>query len=109
MLWHELWHEYLEEASRLFFTEKNADAMINHLETLYQLIDQVCVNLPFLNLADVVFRGHKQLVRLPSYKFTAKTFVMLERLVFDSVDIVIPPKWTGPGKYTMGLVGVEYF
>lgn len=41
MLWHELWHEHLEEASRLYFTEKNADAMINHLETLYQLMDQV--------------------------------------------------------------------
>lgn len=41
MLWHELWHEYLEEASRLYFTEKNADAMITHLETLHQLMEQV--------------------------------------------------------------------
>lgn len=40
MLWHELWHEYLEEASRLYFTEKNADAMIDHLEILYKLMDQ---------------------------------------------------------------------
>lgn len=41
MLWHELWHEYLEEASRLYFTEKNAEAMIDHLETLHQLMEQV--------------------------------------------------------------------
>ncbi|KAG8827189.1 phosphatidylinositol kinase- protein kinase tor1 [Serendipita sp. 401] len=40
MLWHELWHEHLEEASRLYFTEKNADAMIDHLESLHQLMDQ---------------------------------------------------------------------
>ncbi|KAG8833646.1 phosphatidylinositol kinase- protein kinase tor1 [Serendipita sp. 399] len=40
MLWHELWHEHLEEASRLYFTEKNADAMIDHLEALHQLMEQ---------------------------------------------------------------------
>ncbi len=45
MLWHELWHEYLEEASRLYFTEKNADAMIDHLEILHKLMDQVSENI----------------------------------------------------------------
>jgi FKBP12-rapamycin complex-associated protein len=41
MLWHEVWHEHLEEASRLYFTEKNPDAMITHLESLHQLMEQV--------------------------------------------------------------------
>lgn len=41
MLWHELWHEHLEEASRLYFTEKNADAMITHLDSLHHLMEQV--------------------------------------------------------------------
>lgn len=40
ILWHELWHEHLEEASRLYFTEKNADAMITHLESLHQLMEK---------------------------------------------------------------------
>jgi serine/threonine-protein kinase mTOR len=41
ILWHELWHEYLEEASRLYFTEKKPEAMIEHLEILHRCLDQV--------------------------------------------------------------------
>lgn len=41
ILWHELWHEYLEEASRLYFTEKKPEAMIEHLEILHGKLDQV--------------------------------------------------------------------
>ncbi|KAJ6518876.1 phosphatidylinositol 3-kinase [Mycena sanguinolenta] len=40
ILWHELWHEGLEEASRLYFTEKNADGMIAVLQPLHDLLDQ---------------------------------------------------------------------
>ncbi|KAG8807009.1 phosphatidylinositol kinase- protein kinase tor1, partial [Serendipita sp. 400] len=40
ILWHELWHEYLEEASRLYFTEKKPEAMIEHLEILHRKLDQ---------------------------------------------------------------------
>lgn len=39
ILWHELWHEYLEEASRLYFTEKRPEAMIEHLEALHRRLD----------------------------------------------------------------------
>jgi serine/threonine-protein kinase mTOR len=41
ILWHELWHEYLEEASRLYFTEKRPEAMIEHLEILHRRLDLV--------------------------------------------------------------------
>jgi FKBP12-rapamycin complex-associated protein len=41
ILWHERWHEGLEEASRLYFTEKNADGMIAVLQPLHDLLDQV--------------------------------------------------------------------
>lgn len=41
ILWHELWHEYLEEASRLYFTEKKPEAMIEHLEILHERLDKV--------------------------------------------------------------------
>lgn len=40
ILWHELWHEGLEEASRLYFTEKNPDGMIAALEPLHELLEK---------------------------------------------------------------------
>ncbi|PPQ67890.1 hypothetical protein CVT26_007090, partial [Gymnopilus dilepis] len=39
ILWHELWHEGLEEASRLFFSEKNAQGMIAVLEPLHEMLE----------------------------------------------------------------------
>ncbi|KAF8817420.1 phosphatidylinositol 3-kinase [Phlegmacium glaucopus] len=39
ILWHELWHEALEEASRLFFSEKNAPGMIQALEPLHLMLE----------------------------------------------------------------------
>ncbi|KAF9454266.1 phosphatidylinositol 3-kinase [Macrolepiota fuliginosa MF-IS2] len=40
ILWHELWHEGLEEASRLYFTEKNPDGMIAALEPLHEQLEK---------------------------------------------------------------------
>ncbi|KAF8448980.1 phosphatidylinositol 3-kinase [Boletus edulis BED1] len=39
ILWHELWHEGLEEASRLFFNDKNPEGMIATLEPLHELLE----------------------------------------------------------------------
>lgn len=41
ILWHELWHEGLEEASRLFFSEKNPNGMITVLEPLHDMLEAV--------------------------------------------------------------------
>jgi serine/threonine-protein kinase mTOR len=41
ILWHELWHEGLEEASRLYFTEKNPEGMIAALEPLHNMLEAV--------------------------------------------------------------------
>lgn len=41
ILWHEIWHEGLEEASRLYFGDHDIDAMINTLEPLHAMLDQV--------------------------------------------------------------------
>lgn len=41
ILWHELWHEGLEEASRLFFSEKNPPGMIAVLEPLHDMLEAV--------------------------------------------------------------------
>lgn len=42
ILWHEMWHEGLEEASRQFFGEKNIEGMFNILEPLHQKLERVC-------------------------------------------------------------------
>ncbi|KAL1936471.1 hypothetical protein VTP01DRAFT_605 [Rhizomucor pusillus] len=40
ILWHEMWHEGLEEASRLFFGDRNVEAMFATLEPLHQMLDR---------------------------------------------------------------------
>lgn len=40
ILWHELWHEGLEEASRLYFGDNNIDAMFETLEPLHKMIER---------------------------------------------------------------------
>lgn len=40
ILWHEMWHEGLEEASRLYFTEDNIDAMFATLEPLHDALEK---------------------------------------------------------------------
>jgi FKBP12-rapamycin complex-associated protein len=40
ILWHEIWHEALEEASRLFFSEKNIDGMFQVLEPVHAMMDK---------------------------------------------------------------------
>lgn len=41
ILWHELWHEGLEEASRLYFSDKNPEGMIACLAPLHEMIEKV--------------------------------------------------------------------
>lgn len=38
ILWHETWHEGLEEASRLFFGERNESGMFRTLEPLHAMM-----------------------------------------------------------------------
>ncbi|XP_074275847.1 serine/threonine-protein kinase TOR [Silene latifolia] len=40
ILWHEMWHEALEEASRLYFGEHNIDGMLNVLEPLHVMLEE---------------------------------------------------------------------
>jgi serine/threonine-protein kinase mTOR len=41
ILWHEFWHQGLEEASRVYFTERDPTAMIAILEPLHDMLDKV--------------------------------------------------------------------
>eukprot|EP01113_Clastostelium_recurvatum_P006582 TRINITY_DN1298_c0_g1_i1.p1 TRINITY_DN1298_c0_g1~~TRINITY_DN1298_c0_g1_i1.p1 ORF type:complete len:2380 (+),score=927.36 TRINITY_DN1298_c0_g1_i1:62-7201(+) len=40
ILWHEMWHEGLEEASRLYFGDNNVEAMLATLAPLHQMLDK---------------------------------------------------------------------
>eukprot|EP01137_Pigoraptor_chileana_P037293 Opistho-2@34170 len=40
ILWHEMWHEGLEEASRLYFGEHNIEGMFAKLEPLHQRLEK---------------------------------------------------------------------
>lgn len=40
VLWHELWHEGLEEASRLYFGDHNIEGMFGALEPLHALLER---------------------------------------------------------------------
>lgn len=40
ILWHEIWHEGLEEASRLYFGEHNVKGMLEVLEPLHQMMEK---------------------------------------------------------------------
>ncbi|CAK8576029.1 unnamed protein product [Lathyrus sativus] len=39
ILWHKLWHEALEEASRLYFGEHNIEGMLKVLEPLHEMLE----------------------------------------------------------------------
>ncbi|XP_054777757.1 serine/threonine-protein kinase TOR isoform X2 [Prosopis cineraria] len=39
ILWHEMWHEALEEASRLYFGEHNIEGMLKVLEPLHEILE----------------------------------------------------------------------
>ena len=39
-MWHELWHEGLEEASRMYFSEGNVKGMFTALEPLHQMMER---------------------------------------------------------------------
>lgn len=40
ILWHEMWHEALEEASRLYFGESNVEGMLGVLLPLHELMEK---------------------------------------------------------------------
>ncbi|KAI5778883.1 armadillo-type protein [Geopyxis carbonaria] len=40
VLWHELWHEGLEEASRLYFGDHNIEMMFKTLEPLHEMLER---------------------------------------------------------------------
>ena len=40
ILWHEMWHEGLEEASKMYFTDQNIEGMLETLRPLHQMMER---------------------------------------------------------------------
>ena len=54
ILWHEMWHEALEEASRQYFGESNVEGMLNTLLPLHKMMqDQEPATLKEISFSQV--------------------------------------------------------
>ena len=88
ILWHELWHEGLEEASRLYFTDHNSTGMIESLVPLHDMLETVSVF--YLSSHDSIaqpgcfYRRRKQLTRSRSSRCSAATSTRPAKLAEDT-------------------------
>lgn len=104
ILWHEQWHEGLEEASRLYFTEKNPEAMIAVLEPLHVKLDEVCQTRSIAHSGRSNasrFRGHRLLARQHSHRSSDGSCLKHGKFVVDTAFAATPVNWTRPGTSTM--------
>jgi FKBP12-rapamycin complex-associated protein len=60
VLWHELWHEGLEEASRLYFGDQNIEGMFATLEPLHELLERGPETLREISFAQAFGRDLKE-------------------------------------------------
>lgn len=72
ILWHEMWHEGLEEASRLYFGERNVKGMFEVLEPLHAMMERGPQTLKETSFNQVGTRRYKMskpetLMRTPSH------------------------------------------
>ena len=60
VLWHELWHEALEEASRLYFGDQNIEGMFGVLEPLHNVLERGPETLREISFAQAFGRDLKE-------------------------------------------------
>lgn len=60
VLWHELWHEGLEEASRLYFGDHNIEGMFQTLQPLHELLEKGPETLREISFAQAFGRDLKE-------------------------------------------------
>ena len=108
ILWHELWHEGLEEASRLYFTERNPEGMVAVLEPLHDMIEAVGVaRFDFLIPVECFDdRDPPPPVRSPSSKLMAGICTKLGRLVVHTLHTARLRCLTGLGISIMEYVWI---
>lgn len=83
ILWPEMWHEGLEEASRLYFTERDPEGMIAVLEPLHSQLEKASIDThltPVLKLTYMSKRVQIQLVKGHSCKPSENNWLKLESI-----------------------------
>lgn len=100
ILWHELWHEGLEEASRLYFTDHNPMGMIAFLEPLHDMLEvRDSIASRCGQAANIVIRIPKQLARSRSHKCSVATSMRLVKPVGDTRFMARNVIWRKPGRF----------
>jgi hypothetical protein len=107
ILWQELWHEGLEEASRLFFSEKNPAGMIAVLDPLHDTLEAVSFSKYRVSYDLIVFRARPQPEKPHLFNSSGENYTKLAKLVAVIVHMVMLVNWTKPGISTMGYVGSD--
>lgn len=80
ILWHEMWHEGLEEASRLYFGERNVKGMFAVLEPLHAMMERGPQTLKETSFNQV---RKKLLTWLLSFFNTSGLIVVITRFFFS--------------------------
>jgi len=102
ILWHEMWHEYLEEASRLYFNDKNPEAMIDYLAPLHTALEKVHRPRLLPSCSNVaVHRAQKPSVKCPLLKLMGKTFRKRSKPVNAGGSAMTSARWTKHGTSTI--------
>ena len=100
ILWHELWHEGLEEASRLYFTDHNPMGMIAFLEPLHDMLEVRCTIISHFNALNIRFRLQKPLAKSRSHKCSVAIFTRPARPVDGTLSTVKSVTWRRLGRFT---------
>lgn len=97
-----MWHEGLEEASRLYFTEKNPEGMIAALDPLHDMIEAVGL-IPFFTsiVANSKLRAQRLLGRPHLHKYLEEISMRLVRRVVVTAYTAKLVNLIRPGIFTM--------
>ena len=102
ILWHEMWHEYLEEASRLYFNDKNPEAMIDYLAPLHAALERVCRPRLFpIGFKTASRRVQKPNAKRPLLRLMGKTSKRLSKLANAGGSATTSARWIKHGIFTI--------
>merc|ERR1719195_2319410 len=94
ILWHEQWHEGLEEASRLFFGERDVAGMFATLEPLHAMMDkgpQTLKETSFSQAWDLYYHVFRRISRqLPQLTQLELQYVSPKLLMCRDLELAIP-------------------
>lgn len=100
ILWHEMWYDGLEEASKYYFADGNIPGMFEVLEPLHEMVENVslpssCVK----NLLTNRVPRHYEKLRL--FRVSDTTCVLHESIWLSTLCIMTIPRFNRHGISTM--------